>query len=81
VKKHAGRHGLRRPQNKPVPLTQDEINRPAPPRDRRAAARACAVLHRRERQGRLRPAVDFSGEISEINEDAAKLKVLSDLRA
>jgi transcription termination/antitermination protein NusG len=63
--------------NEPVPLTQDEVNR---------------LLHREvaDRPGRPRaqfgigesvkvisgPLSDFSGEISEVNEDAQRLKVL-----
>ena len=63
--------------NEPVPLTQDEVNR---------------LLHKGESEVKLRsrasfsigesvkvvsgPLSDFSGEISEVNEDAQRLKVL-----
>ena len=63
--------------NEPVPLTQMEVDRLL---HKEVAARRRArapVRDRRVGQGRS-PArsSDFSGEISEINEDAARLKVL-----
>ena len=62
--------------NKPVPLNQGEVDRPCRPRDRRASAHARAVLDRGVGQGRVRAAVRLLGRVSEINDDAAKLKVL-----
>ena len=78
VKGTPGVTGFVGPQNRPVPLSQTEVDR---------------LLNREvEAGGRPRPRAqfaigesvkvvsgplsDFSGEISEINEDAAKLKVL-----
>ena len=62
--------------NEPVPLTQDEVNRllhretEVRPRSRAqfAIGETVKVISG--------PLSDFSGEISEINDDAAKLKVL-----
>ena len=76
VKNTPGVTGFVGAANEPVPLTQDEVNR---------------LLHREQAERpRTRaqfsigesvkvisgPLADFSGEIAEINEDAAKLKVL-----
>jgi transcriptional antiterminator NusG len=64
------------PQNKPVPLTQDEINRLLH-RETAERPRARAQFSIGENVKVVSgPLSDFSGEISEINEDAAKLKVL-----
>ena len=76
VKNTPGVTGFVGPQNKPVPLTQDEINR--------LLHRETAERPRTRAQFSIGESVkvvsgprsDFSGEISEINEDAAKLKVL-----
>ncbi len=76
VKNTPGVTGFVGPQNKPVPLTQDEINR--------LLHRETAERPRTRAQFSIGetvkvvsgPLSDFSGEISEINEDAAKLKVL-----
>ena len=62
--------------NEPIPLTQAEVDRllhrevavRAPSRAQFAIGEAVKVISG--------PLSDFSGEISEINEDAAKLKVL-----
>ena len=76
VKNTPGVTGFVGPQNKPVPLTQDEINR--------LLHRETAERPRTRAQFSIGESVkvvsgplsDFSGEISEINEDASKLKVL-----
>ena len=76
VKNTPGVTGFVGPQNKPVPLTQDEVNR--------LLHRETAERPRTRAQFSIGESVkvvsgplsDFSGEISEINEDAAKLKVL-----
>ena len=76
VKNTPGVTGFVGPQNKPVRLTQDEINR--------LLHRETAERPRTRAQFSIGESVkvvsgplsDFSGEISEINEDAAKLKVL-----
>ena len=76
VKNTPGVTGFVGPQNKPVPLTQDEIDR--------LLNRETAERPRTRAQFSIGESVkvvsgplsDFSGEISEINEDAAKLKVL-----
>src|ERR671915_1676138 len=76
VKNTPGVTGFVGPQNKPVPLTQDEINRLLH-RETAERPRARAPFSIRENvQVVSGPLSDFSGEISEINEDAAKLKVL-----
>src|SRR2546421_7164187 len=64
--------------NEPVPLTQDEVNRllhrevagdrPGRPRAQFAIGESVKVVSG--------PLSDFSGEISEVNEDAQRLKVL-----
>jgi len=58
-----------------VPLTQVEVDRLLH-KEVATATRTLRSHHRRVRQGGLRAVSDFSGEISEINEDAARLKVL-----
>ena len=63
--------------NEPVPLTQDEVNRLLHREQAERPAQPRAVLDRRVGQGRSPgPLSDFSGEISEVNEDAQRLKVL-----
>ena len=63
--------------NEPVPLTQSEVDRLLHKSDvGDGAAHARAVHDRRDGEGDLRAAVGLLGEISEINEDAARLKVL-----
>ncbi len=76
VKETPGVTGFVGPQNKPVPLTQDEINRLLH-RETAERPRARAQFSIGETVKVVSgPLSDFSGEISEINEDAAKLKVL-----
>ena len=79
---HAGRHRLRRPAQKPVPLTQAEIDR--------LLNRETAERPRTRAQFSIGESVkvvsgplsDFSGEISEINEDARQAQgARSDLRS
>jgi transcriptional antiterminator NusG len=78
VKGTPGVTGFVGPQNKPVPLPQPEVdrllNREAEAAGRpRARAQFSIGESVKVVSG---PLSDFSGEISEINEDAAKLKVL-----
>jgi transcription termination/antitermination protein NusG len=78
VKGTPGVTGFVGPQNKPVPLSQVEVDRmlhrDAEPGARpRARAQFSIGESVKVVSG---PLSDFSGEISEINEDAAKLKVL-----
>jgi transcriptional antiterminator NusG len=78
VKGTPGVTGFVGPQNKPVPLPQPEVdrllNREAEAGGRpRARAQFSIGESVKVVSG---PLSDFSGEISEINEDAAKLKVL-----
>jgi transcriptional antiterminator NusG len=79
VKGTPGVTGFVGPQNKPVPLSPPEIdrllNREAAAASDRVRARAQFSIGESVKvvSG---PLSDFSGEISEINEDAAKLKVL-----
>jgi transcription termination/antitermination protein NusG len=76
VKNTPGVTGFVGAQNKPVPLNQDEVDR--------LLHRETAERPRTRAQFSIGESVkvvsgplsDFSGEISEINEDAAKLKVL-----
>ena len=76
VKNTPGVTGFVGPQNKPVPLSQAEIDR--------LLNRETAERPRTRAQFSVGESVkvvsgplsDFSGEISEINEDASKLKVL-----
>jgi len=76
VKNTPGVTGFVGPQNKPVPLSQPEIDR--------LLNREVAERPRTRAQFTIGeqvkvvsgPLSDFSGEISEINDDAAKLKVL-----
>ena len=76
VKNTPGVTGFVGPQNKPVPLTQDEINRLLH-RETAERPRARAQFSIGENVKVVSgPLSDFSGEISEINEDAGKLKVL-----
>ncbi len=76
VKNTPGVTGFVGPQNKPVPLTQDEIDRLLH-RETAERPRARAQFSIGENVKVVSgPLSDFSGEISEINEDAAKLKVL-----
>ncbi|MFL5975601.1 MAG: transcription termination/antitermination protein NusG [Solirubrobacterales bacterium] len=76
VKGTPGVTGFVGPQNKPVPLTQDEINRLLH-RETAERPRARAQFSIGETVKVVSgPLSDFSGEISEINEDASKLKVL-----
>ena len=76
VKNTPGVTGFVGPQNKPVPLTQDEINRLLH-RETAERPRARAQFSIGETVKVVSgPLSDFSGEIAEINEDASKLKVL-----
>ena len=76
VKNTPGVTGFVGPQNKPVPLTQDEINRLLH-RETAERPRARAQFSIGENVKVVSgPLSDFSGEISEINQDAQKLKVL-----
>lgn len=76
VKNTPGVTGFVGPQNKPVPLSQDEIDRLLH-RETAERPRARAQFSIGENVKVVSgPLSDFSGEISEINEDAAKLKVL-----
>jgi transcriptional antiterminator NusG len=63
--------------NEPVPLTQDEVNRllhrEVPDGPRRSRAQFSIGESVKVISG---PLSDFSGEISEVNEDAQRLKVL-----
>ena len=76
VKNTPGVTGFVGPQNKPVPLSQGEVDR--------LLKREAAERPRTRAQFSIGESVkvvsgplsDFSGEIAEINEDAAKLKVL-----
>jgi transcriptional antiterminator NusG len=77
VKGTPGVTGFVGPQNKPIPLSQTEVDRllrrEAEPGRPRARAQFSIGESVKVVSG---PLSDFSGEISEINEDAAKLKVL-----
>ena len=74
---NARRHRLRRrAQNKPVPLNQAEIDRLLNRETAERAAHAAQFSIGESVKVVSGPLSDFSGEISEINEDAAKLKVL-----
>ncbi len=85
VKGTPGVTGFVGPQNKPVPLNQGEVDRLL---NRDAATGAAGAANAERVRPRAQfsigesvkvisgPLSDFSGEISEINEDAAKLKVL-----
>ena len=61
--------------NEPVPLTQAEVDRllHMEPAERRAAGPSSRSA---SRQGRLRAALGLLRRVSEVNEDAQKLKVL-----
>ena len=62
--------------NEPVPLTQDEVNRLLH-REQEARPRSRATFTIGESVKVISgPLSDFSGEISEVNEDAQRLKVL-----
>jgi transcriptional antiterminator NusG len=62
--------------NEPVPLTQDEVNRLLH-REQEARPRSRAQFSIGESVKVISgPLSDFSGEISEVNEDAQRLKVL-----
>ncbi len=83
VKGTPGVTGFVGPQNKPVPLSQPEVDRML---NRDAGGEAAGGGERVRPRAQFTigesvkvvsgPLSDFSGEISEINEDAAKLKVL-----
>ena len=85
VKGTPGVTGFVGPQNKPVPLNQGEVDRLLN-RDAATAGGGTAGAERVRPRAQFSigesvkvisgPLSDFSGEISEINEDAAKLKVL-----
>jgi transcriptional antiterminator NusG len=85
VKGTPGVTGFVGPQNKPVPLNQGEVDRLLN-RDAATTAGGAAGAERVRPRAQFSigesvkvisgPLSDFSGEISEINEDAAKLKVL-----
>ena len=61
--------------NEPVPLTQAEVNRLLHRRGG-AAAQPCTFTIGESVKVISGPLSDFSGEISEVNEDAQRLKVL-----
>ena len=73
---HPGVTGFVGASNEPIPLTQTEVDRllhrevavRAPSRAQFSIGESVKVISG--------PLSDFSGEISEINEDASKLKVL-----
>jgi transcription termination/antitermination protein NusG len=77
VKGTPGVTGFVGPSQEPVPLTQDEVNRllhrEVPEGPRRSRAQFSIGESIKVING---PLSDFSGEISEVNEDAQKLKVL-----
>jgi transcription termination/antitermination protein NusG len=76
VKNTPGVTGFVGPQNKPVPLSQAEIDRLLK-RETAERPRARAQFTVGESVKVVSgPLSDFSGEIAEINEDASKLKVL-----
>jgi transcriptional antiterminator NusG len=76
VKNTPGVTGFVGAQNKPVPLSQPEVDRLLN-RERAERPRMRAQFSIGESVKVVSgPLSDFSGEISEINEDAAKLKVL-----
>ena len=76
VKNTPGVTGFVGPQNKPVPLTQDEINRLLH-RETAERPRARAQFSIGENVKVVSgPLSDFSGEISEVMDDASKLRVL-----
>jgi transcription termination/antitermination protein NusG len=63
--------------NEPVPLTQDEVNRLLHKGDEAVKLRTRASFSIGESVKVVSgPLSDFSGEISEVNEDAQRLKVL-----
>jgi transcriptional antiterminator NusG len=62
--------------NEPVPLTQPEVDRLLHREVAQKVATKAQFSIGESRQGHLGPLSDFSGEISEINQDASKLKVL-----
>src|SRR5665809_114437 len=77
VKGTPGVTGFVGPQNKPVPLNQIEVDRLLNRDVDTARPRARAQFTIGESVKVVSgPLSDFSGEISEINEDAARLKVL-----
>ena len=76
VKNTPGVTGFVGSRNKPIPLSQARGRPPAAPRDRRAAAHRAQFSIGESVKVISGPLSDFSGEIAEINEDAAKLKVL-----
>jgi len=77
VKNTPGVTGFVGASNEPVPLTQDEVNRllhrEVPEGPRRSKAQFSIGETIKVVSG---PLSDFSGEISEVNEDAQRLKVL-----
>ena len=77
VKNTPGVTGFVGSRNKPIPLSQPEVDRLLHREVRRAPAHPRPV-HRSGETVKVisGPLSDFSGEIAEINEDAAKLKVL-----
>ncbi len=79
VKNTPGVTGFVGASNEPVPLTQPEVDRLLNPGGKAAATKAAvrAQFNIGESVKVVSgPLSDFSGEISEINQDAAKLKVL-----
>ena len=76
VKDTPGVTGFVGASNEPVPLTQDEVNRLLH-REQEARPRSRAQFSIGESVKVISgPLSDFSGEISEVNEDAQRLKVL-----
>ena len=73
---HARRHRLRRLAQQADPAEQGRGRPAAPPRDRGAPATRAQFSIGESVKVISGPLADFSGEIAEINEDAAKLKVL-----
>ena len=76
VKGTPGRHRLRRRVQRADPADPGRGRSTAAPRGRRPRAEPRAVLIGESVKVISGPLSDFSGEISEINEDAGKLKVL-----
>ena len=76
VKNTPGVTGFVGASNEPVPLTQDEVNRLLH-REQEVRPRSRATFQIGESVKVISgPLSDFSGEISEVNEDAQRLKVL-----
>src|SRR6201995_3811302 len=62
--------------NEPVPLTQSEVDRVLPQAPAKRPRRGAQVSIGESGKAVSGPLSDFSGEISEVNDDAQRLKVL-----